>query len=73
LRPSTVPITPLPARLSNSVASPSFKPRFGRTHCHLARDRYRRTNSTGNGRSVDRQKAHILGKQWPNQRRILIA
>ncbi len=33
--------------------------RFGkclpwRTHCHLARDRYRRANSTGNGRPLDR-------------------
>ena len=36
-----------------------------RAHGHLARDRRFRANPTGDGRSLDRQEAHLLGKQRP--------
>lgn len=36
-----------------------------RTHGDFARGQHHGTGSTGNGRSLDCQETHILGKQWP--------
>ena len=36
-----------------------------RAHRHLARDRHERQRPAGDGRSLDRQEAHLLGKQRP--------
>ena len=41
-------------------------PRAGRAHGHLARDRHVGAGPAGHGRSLDREEAHLLGKQRPD-------